>query len=96
MYVLLGGSRKIRGQNYPKGAVVEVSETLGNLMILNSVSKRSNEEEFEEYQIASNDYKKLNLDDLIGYANSLGIQVPNGVDKEDIYPLIEEKFKEEA
>lgn len=94
LYIKLKVKRKIRGTNHPAGAIVEVSETLSDRLKLNGFATKSNEKEFEVYQTASNDYTKLKKDDLIGYATSLGIYVPNGATKEDIYPLIEKKFEE--
>mgnify|MGYP005993453231 CR=1 FL=1 len=93
-YIKLKQKRKIRGTNYPVGVVVEVSETLADKLKLNGFATKSNEKEFEAYKTASNDYKKLNKADLIGYATSLDIEVPGDANKDDIYLLIEDKFKE--
>lgn len=80
---------KFRGKSFKKGDIVDFPLGLANQMLLHGrAQKASPNQEVTKDEVVN--YKTLNKDPLIEYAENIGIDVPNEATKEDIYILIEE------
>jgi len=87
-YIQMNSSGKYRGQEYSDRTILAVSDDLANRIISNGRGSSTTKETYDK-QNAEVNYKLLNKDPLIEYAEGLGVDGPLGATKDDIYELIE-------
>ena len=102
-YIQMNSEGKYRGQDYTPDTILEVSESLGDSMILGGRGTPSTKELYDAQKVDSNDkafadmtsdelsevdYRSLNKDPLVEFATACGLDV-DGMNMKNIIALIE-------
>jgi len=87
MKVKLLVATDFRGASHKKGDVLDIPDGLANKMFLNSKAEKFSGEVKETQPGKSLD--KMNKAELIDYANSIGLEIDEGLNKKPLLEFIE-------
>jgi spermidine synthase len=90
MFVKVKRAVVYKGKKYDENSIIEVSNDLGNRMILAGQAQRSNKDEFET-QKNTLDLEKLTVKELEKVAEEKGIKLEAKMKKAEIIELLKAK-----